>query len=586
MNASSSRTQRSVGTVLGAMAGDALGWPQELKGGLVGGRRAREARLPEARFAQWIRQGGNRFNGRYLETVQAGEYSDDSQLLLAVARSCLRGENWFSHLTELELPTWSLYQRGGGRAVLSAASSWARGRAPWSRPTSQKDRLAATKYLGAGANGVAMRIAPHALWLMQEVDAIERRKQLVRRVFTDGIATHGHPRALVGALAYAAALDFVLNVNGTIEYGALVDATQPGLIPSGVARTLLPQEWIEIQELEDFNRSWDETIDEMNALLEKVETSLKLGAMSSVGETMVSLGVTDPNIGGAGTVTAAAAIFLASRAAAKPMSALVSSAFQSQADTDTLASMVGGLLGGIHGRMWLTELGNLQDEEYGSELSSKLVSHTECPALNGPSLRGATDDFLRQLDSGDIPGRGIFPDGRSYSLEDVSGIEGSIFVRYRFKLENEQTVLIDRKLRTESTHDKSFLEKRKHFGQASENDARNDVSQRDADKPQPNTVQVSVTLPTKDIYRIALFYSRLLELDFPVQEGNLRLSRNVLFRETKAESVDDRVGAALDLQVRDLHRASVVLGEPIRGQEADRYVIGKDPDGRPVRIHE
>src|SRR5271170_4407033 len=103
------------GVFVGAAVGDALGWPQELRGGLKGGKKARESAEPTLAFRPWTRNGGH-YSHRYEDPVGPGEYSDDTQLLLATARACLTGTTWWNWLAEVELPTWPLYQRGGGGA--------------------------------------------------------------------------------------------------------------------------------------------------------------------------------------------------------------------------------------------------------------------------------------------------------------------------------------------------------------------------------------------------------------------------------------------------------------------------------------
>lgn len=584
----SSPAERSAGTVLAAVAGDALGWPQELKGGLVGGRRAREDRVPEARFTDWNRNSGNRFTGRYVDPVRAGEYSDDSQLLFSVARSCLAGEQWLSHFTDAELPTWHIYQRGGGSAVLAAASSWANGRAPWAPSRSERERNRTTRYLNAGANGVAMRIAPHVLYLLGEPDAVERRDRLLTRVLADGVTTHGHPRALVGALAYAAALDFAVNAADTIEYGALVGGARQGLIASSRACELLPEGWPAIQKLGAFQSLWDETCAEMEALLDRVQASLELGALSSTQETLKGLGVTNPKIGGAGTITSAAAIYLASRSAPKPMSALVSAAYQPEADTDTLASMVGGLLGGMHGTGWLRELEPMQDQDYAVDLGARLVSKrgiSRYPDVR--LLKERSEALLEHLDAGDSRSGGVFPDGRKYTVESIHQLDRQGYKRFRLRLEDNQTVIIDRK--SVAAADLSVSTELAGEGRRSSADGNADPespSMRSVGRSAAPPLSVFVTLPTAEVHRIADFYSRLIGHQLTVREGNLRLSPHVLFLQAKGELESHNISAALDLQVKDIAAAAEVLGESIRGTGVNRHVIGKDPEGRPVRVHQ
>lgn len=93
-------------------------------------REGRPAHQPHRAVPRLVRNGGTRYVA-YLDPVQAGEYSDDTQLILAVARACLHGPDWWRWLARVELPQWSIYARGGGGAVLRAARTWARGREPW-----------------------------------------------------------------------------------------------------------------------------------------------------------------------------------------------------------------------------------------------------------------------------------------------------------------------------------------------------------------------------------------------------------------------------------------------------------------------
>ncbi|MET8282972.1 ADP-ribosylglycohydrolase family protein [Micromonospora sp. NPDC005174] len=136
-------------------------------------------------FRNWIRHAGH-YSSRYRDPVQPGEYSDDAQLLLATARACLAGDRWWQRLTEAELPTWLLYQRGGGGAVLRAAAAWSSGRPPWDAGKSARAQDSLARYRNAGANGIAMRIAPHVLWA-------DTPRALIQGVVRDGITTHAPP---------------------------------------------------------------------------------------------------------------------------------------------------------------------------------------------------------------------------------------------------------------------------------------------------------------------------------------------------------------------------------------------------------
>lgn len=184
---------RALGAMLGAAYGDALGWPNE--------RSRNKAKAPEAgafhKLRAWQRDQSTRFASlRY--DIEKGSYSDDTQMILCLSRALLKSDQWYKHYTTKELPFWQVYQRGGGGATKSAVKAWASGIAPWL--SEEKER-----FFNAGGNGVAMRVLPHAI-MGYKLDF----GHTAHNILLDGIATHGHPQALVGALAYGYALWYAL----------------------------------------------------------------------------------------------------------------------------------------------------------------------------------------------------------------------------------------------------------------------------------------------------------------------------------------------------------------------------------------
>lgn len=216
---------RGTAAFVGAAVGDALGWPQEDRSSNVD----RKIPTPSMAFRSWRRRGGGRFNA-YEEVIGPGEYSDDTQMICAVARSLTAGDDaWHDWLTGVELPAFSFYQRGGGRALLAACRAWSVGVAPW-----ESHREADTgTYFRAGGNGGAMRVLPHAL-----AAAAAGRPVNITDVFRDVVSTHGHPRAAVGAVVQAVALRSALTVEGTLGYGDLIDV----LLDDPSCWTSLPEE--------------------------------------------------------------------------------------------------------------------------------------------------------------------------------------------------------------------------------------------------------------------------------------------------------------------------------------------------------
>lgn len=437
---------RARGVFLGAAVGDALGWPQEQNSGIVGGNKNRSIN-PTTDFRAWERYGGSQYQ-KYIEPVAAGEYSDDTQLILATARAVL-SPDWFTTLIDTELPLFLLYQRGAGGATLRACRSWATGSPPWEGGTTHKAQKTQQRYFNAGGNGVAMRIAPHVI-----VRAADHRRDLVAQVVRDGVTTHGHPRALVGAAAYAAALHTLLTAEGTLEYGELaahVEADDSWQIPE-IAFNALPYEWVDAAtQLEPDVISWWETaVNETKELLSQTASGMKSGILGNDLDVLEALGCFDKRVNGAGTITAVGAIYLASRNAPRPQSGLVRAAFLKRADTDTMASMTAGLLGALHGPDWLEPLSSqVQDRDYIAHLADRCTSVAlgETRATSAPAQPVREDDlrsFREHLQTADhaptiVPGGRLVESTQKTSLESRTKARAS---RWLLNVDG-QTMVVD-----------------------------------------------------------------------------------------------------------------------------------------------
>ena len=337
---------KAEGAFLALAAGDALGWPQEIAWSVRGGTAGVS---PGLEFRTWTRRSGGRFQP-YDEIIRAGEYSDDTQLTLAVARSRTNhGADWWKAFKQVELPRWTIYERGGGGATKRAAQAWVAGSPPWRSDKADVVR----RYFDAGGNGVAMRVLPHALFLAGQDDPTI----LVHDVVRDGAATHGHPRALVGATACAYAAWSLVRRNQTLGFGELLDL----LIDERHGWGAFPYpergggSWFAAANRvsdEPYERLWGRTVDEMRQLLEKARNGIRAGALADDRTVLDDLGCFG-HFKGAGTVTAAAAAYLAARHAAQPAQGVLRAAFERGADTDTLAAVTGGLLGCLAGDEWL-----------------------------------------------------------------------------------------------------------------------------------------------------------------------------------------------------------------------------------------
>lgn len=358
------------GAILGAAIGDALGWPQE-KPNLRSGIRSKSTLgSVSAGFRTWYRRSGGRFFA-YEETITAGEYSDDTQLILATVRSMKKGINWNRAFCLEELPIWLLYERGGGRSTKSAAESWLNGIPPWRGIPNNSD--AVKRYFTAGGNGVAMRILPHAL-LQNNTEL-----SMYRQIMLNGISTHGHPVALVGALLYGKSVNIAFHNNGTLRLGALIDE----LIETKSNWSAMPnldggfEEWSSAANKfsNRYAKEWELAVNSVLEGLSICRQALQKGALAVDSQALQQIGCFDRRLNGAGTVAALAAVYLASRYAADPKTGLLEAAFAVGADTDTIASMLGGILGALLGTEWIiSEWQQVQDYKYLKSVANTMMN--------------------------------------------------------------------------------------------------------------------------------------------------------------------------------------------------------------------
>lgn len=338
--------EKCKGAMLATAIGDALGWPNEPRSK----NRTKKPKVVD-HFVEWTRSSNNpRWHD---EKILPGEYSDDTQLTLSVARGIITG-NWENFFAEKELPFWLNYERGGGGALLKAAKSCKNGLLLWQ---SQYNR----DYFNAGGNGAVMRILPHVIASAKTADTTK----LMLDVIKDTLITHGHPRAFLGATCYAYALDYLLRKDTVLEYGELVTAVIDGQNVWGAALDSdVFGKWLSIAKQchdYDFLVEWENVRDRMVRQLEFIRLSLKKGLILEDIKVLTDLECFDKS-NGAGDVTVLSAIYLASKYANNPSLGIKIPAFSFGADTDTIASITGGLLGMLNGMNWIpTEWREVQD---------------------------------------------------------------------------------------------------------------------------------------------------------------------------------------------------------------------------------
>lgn len=421
------KTSKAVGAMLGAACGDALGWPNERIAKSSTSKQI-QGRLYD--FRRWSRRSGGRFFP-HEEIIEAGEYSDDTQLILCLSRSLQKGEVWWDYFTQVEFPFWSVYERGGGGATKRAVDSWLDGVAPWSSHRKPQD---VKRYFDAGGNGVAMRILPHVLLFSEK-----GFPEVSANIFLDGVATHGHPRALLGALVYGFALWTAFRKESKLAYGELVEE----LIKNVDAWSAMPTstsiqyEWMNQAEkfLPGYSNLWDSVKAEVLGYLDACRAELSKGALSFDDDVLKELQCFNSKISGAGTVTAIAAVYLASRHAADPINGVVKAAFAIGSDTDTIASMTGGLLGCVNGSDWLSPVKQgIQDTAYIEKIASRLANgqiddKPTVEAVKRSFVRNWIDDVVTASDSSEVS----LPDRRKARIShgpDYIGRSGKFKVEF------------------------------------------------------------------------------------------------------------------------------------------------------------
>jgi len=388
--------EKCKGAMLATAIGDALGWPNEQRS-----KNTANISKVNDHFVEWTRRCGRPY--WYIEKILPGEYSDDTQMTLSVARSVIAG-NWEEVLVKKELPFWLKYERGGGKALLKAAESCKKGLLLWQSNYTRD-------YFNAGGNGTVMRILPHVIAVANNTQDIAT---LMANVIKDSIITHGHPRAILGATCYAYALNYLLRKDSILEYGELVnvvldDQNVWGAFPNPDKFT----DWIKVaNHYSDYAHEWKMVLANMVKQFEFIKTSLKKGLMLEDISILTQLECF-ANVNGAGDVAILAAIYLVSKYANNPSLGIKIPAFSFGADTDTIASITGGLFGMLCGTDWIpTEWKTVQDCDYIIKITELLLSSNSKDSAKTiePKLEEQTNDwknspigFMRKISTETIP---------------------------------------------------------------------------------------------------------------------------------------------------------------------------------------
>jgi len=329
--------QRVVSSMLWAAWADAVGFISELTDESGLNRRLNGRPLIEP--VGWVRRVGGKFGVE--APLPAGCYSDDTQLRLATARA-ISGHGFdVEAFARVELTVWPCYALGGGRASKAAAANLAKPNTPWFGNFFDG-------WHEAGGNGVAMRIQPH-VWSAQRPATLGPH---LLDVIVNGTTTHGHPRALVGAVLHAAALGVAID-SGVVpkltdlpELLNMVDKAVELIDGHAQLGSLWRPSW-EKATGRPFAEVWHATVEECRELLTSAQRAThSADSPEAMYERLVAaLNLTDPARRGSGTATTIAALALAAALPSDPAAVSLLAARTLGTDTDTIATMAAALVG-------------------------------------------------------------------------------------------------------------------------------------------------------------------------------------------------------------------------------------------------
>ncbi len=363
-----------------AAIGDALGWMTEFEKSQDSLKKKFGTDYINS-FHDWKKNVGGRFHG-YIDNLSSGSYSDDTQLLLSVARSINKdGFVDQQYFAKKELPNWLLYSRGAGRTIKNAAQKIERKSASWNNNFfTFKAGKTTIDYRESGANGAAMRILPIALANFGEPDKIKEE------IFGNSIITHGHPRAILGAMLYGYSVDTILRFSPEIfnyknfltELGKDIHKKFSIDFLNNSKFKIWENEWNKSSK-EPFRTLFKSIIDETQEYLRS--TYKLINGNSSDFDALTKLGCYKKETKGSGTSTVIAGIYLTCKYSNEPLKGIEQAVNSIGTDTDSIAAFSGGLIGALHGQSIIpSKWKNVQDLDYIDAISIRLLEISESRA--------------------------------------------------------------------------------------------------------------------------------------------------------------------------------------------------------------
>ncbi len=380
-----SHQSQVVNSMLWAAFGDALGFMSELVD-----RRGLEARTGRSSVVEtvpWKYRVGGRYGAQV--PMPAGAYSDDTQLRIATARSIGRAATFnVDAFSKVEIPVWLSYALGAGRGTKAAAANLSRDNVTWFAnfySTGSGER--SVRYVESGGNGAAMRIQPHVWALPPDFDV----STLILSVVQNTVTTHGHPRALVGAVFYALVLADVLHrgqITPPSEWGRFLDLTKT--LPSVIAKDhylglMWQPEWERLTG-GPLQTAIYTVIDECRDDVAALSRLSGLAPEVAYNEYLTMIGGFNALTRGSGTKSAIGALALSWLFREDQAKGVLAAANALGSDTDTIGSMAGAILGMTAS---MEPPGELQDKKFLVDQAlrlSQIASGADLPDFSYPSL--------------------------------------------------------------------------------------------------------------------------------------------------------------------------------------------------------
>lgn len=375
--------EKIINSALWAAYGDALGFMSELADENMLIKRTGDKKITN--LNTWKRQIGGRYGA--IVILPQGAYSDDTQLRLSTSRAINNNYHFGIHeFSKIELPVWQCYALGAGRGSKLAASSLSKRNTVWFNNFYSNDK---TNYIHAGGNGACMRIQPH-VWACPTPTLPQ---SFLPDVIKNSITTHGHARAIAGAVFHALSLAHVINsskipsIDDLKRFNDLI-LDIPKYINEDQHLNTIWKNQIELSLEMSINDQYSIVHKEINTLLSTIEQWYNT-PNKTYKKLAKALDLYTAETRGSGTLTSVAASATALLIYDIPANQLMLDIVNELwTDTDSIATMVGAIIG-----IALKEVPphEVQDQAYIIEESDRIFKISQGIEVNNYDFSNSLD---------------------------------------------------------------------------------------------------------------------------------------------------------------------------------------------------